>query len=56
MKKPTNAEIIAAAVAWLAAGTLASALPGRLMSEYDLTAAQAKRLAEAALKQYGKEG
>jgi predicted transcriptional regulator len=51
-----RAEIITAAVDMLQAGTLASALPQRLMSEYGLTAAQAKRLAEAALKQYGKEG
>lgn len=49
-----RAEIITQAVAWLEAGTLASALPGRLMDEYDLTPAQARELAQAALRQHKK--
>jgi hypothetical protein len=41
--------IIAAAVAWLRAGTLPDALPARLMDEYGLTPGQARELAAAAL-------
>lgn len=54
--QPTRAQRIAQRAAELLdAGTLASALPGRLMAEFGLTPAQARRAAEAALKRRAKE-
>jgi len=52
MTKEQKARIVARAVALLQAGTLPSVLAGQLMTEFDLTPAQARELAAAALKQY----
>lgn len=47
-------QIIAAAVALLESGLLPSVLPGRLMAEFGVTPAQARRLAGAALREHKK--
>jgi len=58
MTNPTGRHrrtIMAWAIEQLQAGLLASALPARLMTEFGLTAAQARHLANAAHKQYQQE-
>ena len=50
MSKPARAEMIEYALELLDAGVLASALPDELMQEFDLTPAQARDIAQAALK------
>jgi len=50
MTTPTDAEIIARALALLESGLLPSAVPERLMSEFGITADRARRLAAAAIE------
>ena len=51
MTTPSDAEIIAYALALLDAGIRPCALPQRLMIDYGITDERARRLAAAALKQ-----
>lgn len=48
--RPTDAKITAFAVALLAAGILPSAIPGRLMDEFGLSAEKAGELAGRAVE------
>jgi hypothetical protein len=54
MTQPTDAAILARAVALLQSGLLASALPGRLMREFNLSPDRARRLAQQAMESRAK--
>lgn len=55
MTRPTDRRIITRALALLGTGILASALPGQLMIEFNLSRTRARGLAGEAMKRYKKQ-
>lgn len=51
-RRPTDSQIISHALALLATDILASNLPNRLMDEFGISAAQAKKLASEAIEKH----